>query len=94
MVLHPGELLPPVCEVAEGVRAGEVRGGGSHLQGEHVVHHLAQTDVTGERRERRGQHQRRLIFTSLTAISQSAIKKTSTNNGGVYLTCWINVAHS
>lgn len=49
-MLHPGELLPPVGEVAEGVRAGEVRGGGSHLQREHVVHHLTQTYITEERR--------------------------------------------
>lgn len=48
-MLHTGELLPPVGEVAEGVRAGEVWGGGSHLQGEHVVHHLTQTYITEER---------------------------------------------
>lgn len=52
LMLHTGELLPPVGEVAEGVRAGEVWGGGSHLQGEHVVHHLPQTYVTEERSRR------------------------------------------
>lgn len=30
-ILHAGELLPPVGEVAEGVGAGEVGGGGSQL---------------------------------------------------------------
>lgn len=46
-ILHAGELLPPVGEVAEGVGTREVGGGGSQLQREDVVHHLAQTNVAG-----------------------------------------------
>lgn len=49
-VFHQRELLPPVGEVAEGVRTGEVRGGRSRLQREDVVHHLTQTDITEARR--------------------------------------------
>lgn len=51
-VLHAGELLPPVSEVAEGVGAGEVGGGGSQLQREDVVHHLAQANVAAGARGR------------------------------------------
>ena len=50
-MIHPGELIPPEREVAVGVRAGEVRGGGAHHQGEHVVHHLPETHVPGKKRE-------------------------------------------
>lgn len=52
-ILHAGELLPPVGEVAEGVGTGEVGGGGSQLQREDVVHHLAQTNVAGGAQGRR-----------------------------------------
>lgn len=53
LTLHQGELLPPVGEVAVGVRAGEVRGGRSGLQRKHVVNDLAQTYVAEEKRGER-----------------------------------------
>lgn len=49
-MFHQGELLPPVGEVAVGVGAGEVRGGGPRYQRENVVNHLAQTYVAKEKR--------------------------------------------
>lgn len=42
-----GQLFSPVGELAEGVRAGDVRDVASDQQGKDVVHHLTQTTIPG-----------------------------------------------
>lgn len=50
LVFKRGQRLSPEGEVAESVRAGEVRGVASFQQREDVVHHFTESHVPGRRR--------------------------------------------